>query len=387
MVKHRIRPTLLRQMTVRRVLEVLQQHGPLSRAELTRKTGISAPTVSNAVNDLLELGLVEEQSPPKPRVGRPARRIGLACHRAYVVGVTLQAPQCELTAAGLAGQVRPGSLMRFPTPGSYRQLLRDLVQAVRRLQQQQPGNLLAVGMSVPGLVDAQNQQVLLSPNLGILNGQSPARDLQQRLQVECAVVHDTFGLCLAERMFEGAARYREFAVVDATSGLGLGVISQGRLLTGHRGVACELGHLTAVPDGELCGCGNRGCLETVASDPALLRRVCRRLGTTLSMDQLIRMARKGEIQIEEELRYVSEYMAIALASVMNLFNPQMISVHARMFDVQDGLFRQVVALARRRALAPSQKHCRIRRLRSSKRQGAIAGAIHHLTSAQGPSVP
>ena len=193
-------------------------------------------------------------------------------------------------------------------------------------------------------------------------------------------------MCLAERSFGAAKGLDNFAVLDVTTGLGLGVITSGRLLSGNSGMAGEIGHVTIDPKGKLCGCGNHGCLETVATDSAWVRAVSERYGTSLDIDGLIRLVQTGEVQPGEEARQTLEYLAIAVAMVINLFNPSAIFVLGKMFEAQENMFQQLLHLVRQRALAAPLADCRIFRSQTSKLQGAVAGIVCHLTSALAPAV-
>ena len=166
----------------------------------------------------------------------------------------------------------------------------------------------------------------------------------------------------------------------------MGVMSGGRLLRGHSGFAGEIGHITVAADGRPCGCGNRGCLETLVSDTALAGRVSRRLGRPVNIDEVIRMVHCGELDADDDCREVIQYLAIGLAAVINIFNPSNLFVHGQIFDADDGLFRRVLDETRRRALAPSFADCRIVRARGSKRQGAVACIIQHLIDSVVPEL-
>jgi predicted NBD/HSP70 family sugar kinase len=155
-------------------------------------------------------------------------------------------------------------------------------------------------------------------------------------------------------------------------------VSGGRLVRGHRGFAGEIGHITVDPDGRPCGCGNRGCLETVACDTALARRLSRRLRRRLDIDEVVRLVRSGRLDAREECRDLVDSLAIGLATVINIFNPATLFVHGQFFDADDRLFDQVIDHTSKRALAPPFADCRIVRARGSKRQGALAGIIQHL---------
>jgi N-acetylglucosamine repressor len=151
-------------------------------------------------------------------------------------------------------------------------------------------------------------------------------------------------------------------------------------------MAGEIGHVTIDPNGTLCGCGNHGCLETVATDSALVWSVSQHYDMPLNIDEFVQLVRSGEIQPVEEIRQTLEYLSIAVAMVINLFNPSAIFVLGRMFDAQENMFQQLLHLVRQRALAAPLADCRIFRCQTSKLQGAVAGIVCHLTSALAPKV-
>lgn len=379
-------PSLLGKINERQVLHVLQEHGALSRAEVARRSGLSAPTVSKAVAALLETGLLEERDAPDEAArGRPAKRLRLAIESAQVLGIVIDSGQCQLVAAGLDGCIHTEQARAVTTPGSYQKLIDHMAAAAREMMTR-PVTTLGLGISMPGLFDYRQQRGVLSPNVPITDGQSPARDLAERLGVECVTLQESHALCLAECHYGMARGLDDFAMLDVSTGVGLGVMSGGRLLTGHSGLAGEIGHITVVENGRPCGCGNRGCLETVAGDSALAWRVSKRLGRRVSIDQVVRQAQKQRLSVAEDLQVTCGYLAIAAAAVINLFNPSTLFVHGRLFEADESLFARLVDLARRRSLGPSFAGCRIIQAKGSKPQGAIAGIIQHLTSSIAPSL-
>ena len=379
-----IRPRLLRRMTVRRILSILVQRAPCTRAELTRLTGISAPTVSKAVASLLEAGIVEEGEAPQGALGRPGNVLRLARAGAQVVGVVLDIKRCVVVPAALDGTLFEDRKITFATPGTYKLLVDEIAEAASQLIDADGVRTLSLGLSVPGLVNRREGRAVFSPNLHLTDGHSPDDDLRRRLGIECVMFQETHALCLGEKMHRAPALLDDFAMLEISAGLGLGAIAGGRLIEGHSGLAGELGHVTVSPQGRLCGCGNHGCLETVATDSALADLLSERLGWAVDVDEAIRLIRQGEIEAEQELRTVCEYLAIAMAAAINLLNPATLYVHGRLFDVRDGLFEMVCELTCRRALAPSLADCRILRARSTKEHGAVAAAIDQLMNRYGP---
>jgi N-acetylglucosamine repressor len=380
----RIEPSLLGKMSERHVLAALQAHGPMSRAEVTRRCGLSAPAVSRAVGVLIRSGLVEESAPARPTGGRPASQLRLARQSARVIGVAVDADRCRVVAAGLDG-VPHGPPVEVPTPDTYADLIEQLVALTTRLDL--PGvSTLGVGLSLPGLLDYRTGKAVLSPNTPITDGHFPAQDLSKALGTNCILLQESHALCLAEQHHGLAHGLGDFAMLDIHTGVGLGVVSGGRLLTGHSGLAGELGHITVIPDGRRCGCGNSGCLETVASDASLAWRVSRRLKRAVDIDEVVALAGAKSIDLRADLDDVCKYLSIGVAAVVNLFNPSRLFVHGRLFDADPALFARVVEQAGRRCLRPTFADCKIVRATGQKHQGAVAGIIQHLTRNFAPTL-
>ena len=371
-------------MTTRQVLECLQTQGPLSRADLTRETGISAPTVSKAVAALLSSGLLEEGTAPENAVGRPGKKLQLAGSSAQVLGVVLDAAECQLVTASLAGVIDEFRTRKFKTPGSYENLLEQLNQHLQTMIEETESMTLGVGLSVPGLQDGA--ECLVSPNMPVLNRQTPATDLESRLNVTCVSVQEVRALCVAERLYGAASGLNDFAVLDVTTGLGMSAFSRGELLTGHSGLAGELGHITVDPTGRLCGCGNHGCLETLATDSALAALISERLKRPLRIEEVLSGLQDGSLQAPDELNRVLEYLSIAMAATMNLLNPSHLLIHGHMLKISDDILPRAIRMTQRRTLAPNFAACEIQAAVTTKTEAAVAGIVHHLTAAFGPRV-
>ena len=372
-------------MNEQQVLRAIQAQGPLSRAEVARHSGMSAPTASKAVEALLRAGLLEETDAPEAARGRPARKLRLASETAQVLGLVIDAGRCHVVAAGLDGRICERRSVEFATPTRYEDLISTTAAHAGKLMRQADVATLGLAVSMPGLIDYRTQRGVLSPNVPITNGRSPSQDLEWLLGVECTMVQESHALCLAERYFGAARGVDDFAMLDATVGVGLGVMSGGRLLTGHSGLAGEIGHTTVELDGRACGCGNHGCLETVASDNAFAWAVSQRKSYTLGLDEAIEQAYHDETAWGPELDRTCRYLGVAVAAVINLFNPSTLFVHARLLTTLPHRFERVVQEARRRALAPSFADCHIVLARGSKRQGAVAAMIEHLTNSVVPA--
>ncbi|MFH1303208.1 MAG: ROK family transcriptional regulator [Planctomycetota bacterium] len=379
------RPSLLRKMNVRKVLEVIQGQGTLTRADVMRSSGISAPTVSKAVSALLDAGLLEERETAEFSVGRPGKLLQLPRFSAQVIGVVLEWDYCSVVASGLDGHLHEDKLDRFKTPKTYSELIETISKKILNLVEKQKIPALGVGITVPGLVNSNDGCIFLASNLHIVDGQAPATDIASRTNLECVLVQKSTSLCLSEKTYGAGQAMDDFINLDVTSGFGMGVFTGGQLLDGQHGLAGEIAHITVEPKGgRVCGCGNQGCLETVATDLALTHYVSQRLGKDVSFEEIQELVEKGELDITPELDRTIEFLAIGVAAAINIFNPSNIFITSRLFDLREDVFDRMTELAKSRALKPSATSCEIERSKGNKYLGAVAGIINHLANGLGP---
>ncbi len=375
----RIGPALLRRINEQKVLEHLQIHGPASRARLRRSSGLTAPTVSKVVDSLIEKGLLEEIEPTETRVGRPGKILRLAGTSAVVLGVLLDAGQCTVSVAGIDGKIDSRQTRSFVPPSTYAGMLFMLEQACREILAVVKGTPQGVAVVINGLINDAEQRVIYCANLHILDGQDPAGDLGRRLGLRCRVLKGTSALCLSERTALAVSDRDNFAVLDMTTGLGLGMISNGVLITGHSGKAGEIGHVVVDPEGVRCGCGNRGCLETLATDAATRRLVSEKVGRNLDLEETRRLLLASPADYADVVDRVARHLAMAAAMVVTMLNPGTLLIHSELFLEPAGNLDLVSHWLTRLGLRASVAECSLTRTSSSKEQAAVAGIIHEIT--------
>jgi len=380
------RPATLKRINMRRFLDELRRLGPSTRADLSRVTGVAAPTSSNIIADLLEIGFLEQTETRIAAKGRPGKVFRLAADSAYVIGGTIDVEECVLAPAGLDGIPRRDDNVRFETPQSYEGLLDAICDAVESLRAKAVGRCMGLGLSVPGLVDERLGKVAFSPNLHFTDDKSLGPDLALRLGIEVVCTQEEHALCLAEQIVGEAKTLSDFIALDLTSGMGMGVVSSGRYISGRDGFAGEIGHTTVEPNGQVCGCGNRGCLETVATDSSFLHAVRGRLGTKVGFDEVAAMVEQGYLDVSKELDSTLSYISIALATLVNLFNPEAIVLNGKVLDLRPDSLEVLSTRMSERALAPSMKRVRLLRSKGDKLQGALAGLLDQVFAAVGPKL-
>jgi N-acetylglucosamine repressor len=376
-----VQPQLLSRINEALVLRAIRQHGPSTRGELSHHMGVTFPTVAKAVGSLVDARLLEEFDDVMTGPGRPAKRLRLSREKSQVVGVTVDVRTCEVAAAGFDGVLREDTKKSFATPRSYDQLLAAIVERVKSLCSDDIP-ILCIGISVVGLVDYRQQEIRLAANLPFLDGKKLGQDVSKLLNADCTLVHDAHALCLAEYVYGEASNLDSFAVLDMCTGIGLGVMVNHLFLTGHSGFAGEMGHIPIVPNGRKCHCGRRGCLETVASEWALVERVSEQLERPVDFDEVMALALGGDKIVRSELNRLCKYLAVAIAHVVNLFDPQCVFVNGPLFDKLPWLRDHLITRARHLALEPAFADCRFLPTSGSHLLGAVATAISAVTSSR-----
>ncbi len=377
-------PAIQRRRNQERVIGVLRASQPLSRQEIARMAGISYPTASKILSELIRARLVDElpQSPHNRRAGRPGKLYCLAGENRAVAGLVLGTERCELVLARCDGTVRADSIRRFATPQDYARLLETIRQQLHQAVRPTGLELIGLGLTVPGLVDQAQGHVVACPNLHQLDGKPLAEDLQRALEVPVAAVQCMHGLFLAERLFGQTRGLNDFVLLNYVGGLGAAICCNGSLLTGSGGLAGELGHVTVDPQGPLCGCGNRGCLETFCTDRVLAQAVSRRLGEKLDIYQIEQRHARQRLPIDDLLDRATDYLALAVATAVNLFNPQAVFLYGRFLHLREGLLDRLHQQVQQRALAAPLRQCRLvavnRRVQELEQVGAVAAIVHRL---------
>ena len=369
-------------MNERQVLAAVQTHGSLSRAEITRLTGISGPTVTRAVGALLDANLLEEGDFRQAALGRPGKVLRLSASSVSVLGAVVGPERCEVVASGLDGQIHQRHIHQFPdATAKYDDLVRQFAEQLKTVAAELKTEVLGLGISIPGLLQGAEKRTLLSPNLHQTDGHQIGKDLQERLDLDTIIVQESDALCLAEKMYGAARDVDDFAMLDISDGLGMGVVHKGQLLEGHSGLAGELGHITVqarrptlrLRQSRLPGNGRHRrrsgpCSIGPSRSPAYHRRH-RARGSFRRRCRWVRNSTRW-----------SQYLAVGVAAVLNIFNPRRLFIHGRLLDAGPALFERLLELAKERSLAPSFADCEIIRARGNKRLGAIAAVLHRITT-------
>lgn len=333
-----------------RVLQAFCDHGPLSRAEVARLAGVPRATIGTIVQNLLDAGLLEELEPDRDgRVGKPGRPLWFGPDAGLSVAVGFAADRVRAALVNARGDRLAETSVRLATPkASSSELIAAVVDAARQVLPV-TGEVLGVGIVIPGIADTAAGEVIGSGQLPGAVGTALARTVSSELGLPVLLDNDARAQALGEKWFGDARGVPTFASVHTGDGLGVGLVLDGHVYRGEDGRAGELGHTAVVLDGAPCRCGLSGCWETVATLP-WLRAQAKALGlpraAKLTTGALVALGDEGRPLLD---RYL-DHVAAGLANLVNLLGTTRIVLHGDLVEGGEEVRAAVEAATRARVL-------------------------------------
>lgn len=319
---------LMRDLNSNLVVNLVKAKGPISRADLARESKLSPAAVSGIVARLMRTGILSEIAGRSSKVGRPPVLLRLNERAAYVIGIKLTEFGLTTVVTNLAAEVTYSASSTAQLVGDPEAAVAAIVLAVKKALDAsgvKRKKVLGVGIGLAGIVDA-GEGVCRFSHILRWRDVSLRDPLRRRLQIPVWVDNDVNTLAVAEKWFGAGAGLRHFLTVTVGRGIGLGIVANGEIYRGAYGGAGEFGHTIVVPGGPLCQCGREGCLEALASEPALRKQVSVGLGRPVSSEELITLAGEGDQTVTRVLNQAGRVMGLALANLVTLLNPERLIV-------------------------------------------------------------
>lgn len=343
------------------VITRLHHTGPMSRAELTRRTGFNRSTVGTLVTELAESGLAYETEPPDVgRVGRPSPLVH-ANERVAAIAIHPDVDAVTVGLVGLGGKVHrrvrqeTSAVPTVPdTIAISRSILSDL-----RPELEQMDRIVGVGVALPGLVRAATGHVLLAPHLR-WSDEPLAAPMSEALGLPVNAANDATLGSLAESIYGASVGVQEAVYLNGSaSGIGGGVIAGGVPLHGAAGYAGELGHMLVNSNGQPCHCGRTGCLDAEVRLERLLAAAGVERADQEELEDAVR--RNPSPRLTREVERQADYLAVALVNLVNIFNPEMIVLGGFLAAIHAGKGERLAAAVEAGALGSLGRHVRIER--------------------------
>jgi glucokinase-like ROK family protein len=375
------------------IMRALRMQGRISRSEVSKITGWSKAKASQEIRNLVEKGYLVEVGEGISEGGRKPRLLRINNQLGYIAGIDIGATSLEVALADVTGlilgqQAEPTDVHLSPESvlGRCSEMLLELIQAQGATADQ----ILGIGVGVPGPVDFA-RGVLVAPPLMPEWENFPIRDFFKKTFNSAFVVvdNDVNIMALGEQRAGDGAGIDHFIFVKIGTGIGAGIISNGKIHRGSDGSAGDIGHICVDKEGPLCACGNKGCLEAMAAGPAIVSKAVEaaRNGTSPALSQMrasnggvlrpedVNAAcREGDPAALDIIRESGKMIGDVLASLVNFFNPSHIFIGGGISNFGNHLLVAIRQAVLQRSLPLATTHLSIKFSRMGSKVGII-GAI------------
>lgn len=390
MKPHSAQPESLKDINRTRTLEIIQQSRVISRPQLAERTGLSRATIAHLADELLATGLVRQRGLGDSQGGRPPVLLEFNPSAAMALGARLRDHRWGLVLTDLDARV----IKRLDVPlgntapetaiAALQAGIAEITAGIDRTRL-----LPAIGLGTPGLVDMRSGVVKTAVDVGWF--EVPIADLAaEALGIPAYVANRSKVGALAELWWGRESNVQNLIYISIGTGIAAGIVIQGQLYTGANSSAGELGHVTVLPDGPLCACGNRGCLQVMAAGPAIANRARAQLrqapdSRLLSMvdghpewieaETVFAAAAQGDALSQQIVKEVATYLGIAIANLVNLFNPEVIILGGTVGQIGHVLLAPIQSEVQRRAMAYPLAAVHITTSNLGPDAGAIGAAV------------
>jgi len=377
---------------VGQLFQLLRDGVPRTRAELAKSTGLARSTIAARVDELMRMGLISPVADAVSTGGRPPSQFALNPAAKVVIAADIGASHATVAVTDLTGSVLAEHTESLDVALGPVPVLTWLVEGATTLLEQvgrDHSHVAAIGIGVPGPVEHSTGQPVNPPIMPGWDRFDIPGWLNQHLEVPVLVDNDVNIMALGERSVSWPA-VEHLMFVKIATGIGAGVISGGTLQRGAQGVAGDIGHVHVARGANVpCTCGNRGCLEALASGPAIARSLREQGVEAHTGSDVVELVKRGNIEAIQAVRQAGRDIGEVLTACVSLINPSVITIGGSMARVGEHLIAGVREIVYTRSTPLATEHLSIVQSVSAE-QAAVLGAsmlaVEHVLSPESLSV-
>lgn len=337
---------LVKKINKNLVLDMIIHNAPISRADISQKSGLNKGTVSSLVTELMDEQLILESGPGKSSGGRRPVMLLFNERAGFSIGIDLGVNYILGVLTDLKGKnlVEINRKLNVRTYDEVLTFLKSIIQELMQAAPKSPYGIVGIGIGVPGLVD-HDGRILTAPNFGWKN-QYLKRDIENEFNIPVIIENEASAGAYGEKLYGAGNDSNHMLYVSAGIGIGVGIIINGELYSGKEGFSGEFGHTIIQVNGKDCPCGSSGCWELYASEKALLDEA-KRLSLpnvteeTLSIELLDKLAKQGNEDIINLFNTIGTYLAVGINNIIHTFNPDKIIIGNRLVIAKDWLKKPI----------------------------------------------
>ena len=338
---------LIKKMNQQLVLRLIQSHGPIARRDIARMSGLSPASVTGITGELIEISLVKEagEIENEDRAGRRAIKLQLNPEAGYVVGILLAMHTFTCVLTDLDANILLSDIHNLPIneslenpydPESVSQAIIFAIESLLRQSKIGTDKLMGIGIGINGIVDYEAGISLFAPHYNWHNVPLAA-PIAAHFEMPVHLENDSRALTIAEQLFGVGRDVDHFVAVAIGYGIGSGIVTNGQIYRGGSGGAGEFGHIVLEKDGPLCSCGKRGCLESLASVPAIFRQIEEEISSgettalvgvqPLTLEAVATAVNDGDAVALRVVTQAGRWLGQGMATLVNVLNPDLFIIN------------------------------------------------------------
>ncbi|WP_057760747.1 ROK family transcriptional regulator [Cytobacillus praedii] len=344
------------------VLNKIRLSEPISRAQIAKETSLTPPTVSSIVKELIDQGLVRESTLGHSSGGRKPTMLHIHTSAFYVIGIDAGPEKVECILTDLTGKTieRNSRLLSKPiTNEQFLSILKESIREILQISNMNRDKIIGIGIAMHGAVDIETGTSLVAPILNLRNIPIKAA-LEEEFNLTIKVENDARAMALGESWFGGHGEVDSMVAVNIGRGVGAGVIMNGKLYHGAQGIAGELGHMTIDINGDVCECGNQGCLQTLVSGSSIAKRARKQVTKgELTAKEIFEFAQNGNADCVHLLQETGEMIGIGLTNLIHLVNPSKIVLGGGVMKSEKFIMPALLETIQQRSLTTEAKKTKV----------------------------
>lgn len=345
---------LMKSVNKSTILNKIRLSEPISRAEIAQETGITPPTVSSIVKELIAENLVEESILGESSGGRKPTMLLIKRNGHYIIGIDAGSNKIRGVATDLVGTILLETEVKIERHTNNEHFLHTLKEVVRTIFMKidDKNKVLGIGVAMHGVVDVSLGISLYSSNSG-LSDIPIKEELEKEFNVLVMVENNSRAMALGEYWFGDHDEVESFVTINIGRGVGSGIVDKGRLFYGAQDIAGEIGHMTMDLNGEICSCGNRGCFETFVTGDAIVKRAREQIKDApdqLTAEDVYLYAREKQKDYLQILEETGQLIGIGVVNLIHIVNPDRIVLGGGVMNSAEFLMPAIRKTIQERAL-------------------------------------
>lgn len=374
----------------RNVINLIRKSGPINKAQIAKKTGLSIPTVMKITDEFMDRNLVYVSGKGESNGGKRPEMLEINKNAFHIIGIDIGRSKIKVIIMNLSGEIIEKRCIHTGTTIPEWKLIERLIVLIEEVIVQSgimSDNILGMGIGMPGLLENETGRVLFSPDFQWENVDI-VEPIRKYFDMNICIENSNRALAMGEYWFGRGSETDYMICVSIGHGIGSAIIENGDFYRGACGSSGEVGHITLNPDGPQCDCGNRGCLEALASGNAIALEAVQMIqdGAKTKILELVEndpkkidakivfdAAKEGDQLAMDIVEKAIDYIGIGLASYINLLDPKLIVLAGGVTESGDYFINRVKKVVRKRQMKFAGRKVKIR-LAEPEAYAAAVGA-------------